>query len=464
MGVKEARTYTAAERWRAVLRAGEVGAVAAAHELGLPKGTVSCWAHLARKAGAGATAGLPAWVREKPPAPEESSGRAPAGTQSTAAGASVSEPPKAVVSEETREPTNAAASTSAPTGRRVARVYTPSERARALELADEIGVTKASRQLGISRFSIQEWRRKVRLHAAGKAQTSPVVGPDAPPGEERDHRILTVWRAHPGLGPSQVRNQLRRDGFKVSVHTVRVVLEEHGYVAPKVRRREVHDQRYEAIRPNQLWHTDFLQRFIHKQSVYTLLLLDDFSRFIVGWAMWDAERADAIIGAFERAAGRYGRPEMMMSDGGSAFRSWRGISRFTRVLEEYGVDQLIAKKAPTNGKLEVLNANVQKELFNVERFFDLGEAQRRLETWISFYNFRRTHHALGGLLVPADRYFGRADEVLAAIEAGRPHDGIAEPAPLGERLLDLFRVSSHGGELALHLMGQRLWPPATPGR
>ena len=462
MGVKAARKYTAEERQRAVERAKEIGTGAAARELGLPVGTVSCWAHLARKAKGGASCAVPAGLKDGEAQPQPS-GEAVTGPEEPA---SAGEPSTASAA-----PKDASASASsvspAATGaaaRHVARTYTPSERARALELADEVGIAKAARQLGTSRFAIRDWRRKARLHADGKASTSPVADSDAPSGDERDRRILEVWRAHPGLGPSQVRNQLRRAGFKVSVHTVRVVLEEHGYVSPKVRRREVHDQRYEAVRPNQLWHADFLQRFIHKQSVHVLLLLDDFSRFIVGWAMWDAERADAIIEAFECAMARYGRPEMMMSDGGSAFWAWRGVSRFTRLLEEYGVDQLIAKKAPTNGKLEVLNANVQKELFNIERFFDLGEAQRRLETWVSFYNFRRTHHALGGLLVPADRYFGRADQVLAAIEAGRPHDGLAEAAPIGERLLDLLRITSHGGELGLYLMGQRLWPPSTPGR
>jgi hypothetical protein len=132
------------------------------------------------------------------------------------------------------------------------------------------------------------------------------------------------------------------------------------------------------------------------------------------------------------------------------------VGQFTRLLEELEVDQLIARKPQSNGKLENLNANIQKELFNVEKFFDLGEAQRRLRAWVSFYNFRRTHHALGGLLVPADRYFGRADEVLAQLEAGHGVDGTAEPLPVGERLLDLFRVTSRGGQLEVWLMGQRL--------
>ncbi|MCC6309441.1 MAG: transposase, partial [Trueperaceae bacterium] len=120
---------------------------------------------------------------------------------------------------------------------------------------------------------------------------------------------------------------------------------------------------------------------------------------------------------------------------------------------------LIARKPQSNGKLENLNANIQKELFNVEKFFDLGEAQRRLRVCVSFYNYRRTHHAQGGLLVPADRYFGRADEVLAQLEAGHGVDAgslSGEPAPVGERLLDLFRVTSRAGQLEIWLMGQRL--------
>ncbi|MEW6280891.1 MAG: DDE-type integrase/transposase/recombinase [Candidatus Eremiobacterota bacterium] len=225
------------------------------------------------------------------------------------------------------------------------------------------------------------------------------------------------------------------------------MLEEHGYVTPKVRRQSVHDHRYEAVRPNHLWHMDFLHRHIHKQKVHVLLVIDDFSRFIVGAALWDGERVAIVQETFLDAVGRHGRPEKIMSDGGSAFYSWRGVGEFTRLLEELEVDQLIATTPQANGKLEVLNANIQKELFNQETFFDLGEAQRRLLAWIHFYNYRRTHHALGGLLVPADRYFGRADEVLAHIEAGHRPEGVAEPIAVVDRQLDLFRITSHRGQV-----------------
>jgi hypothetical protein len=89
--------------------------------------------------------------------------------------------------------------------------------------------------------------------------------------------------------------------------------------------------------------------------------------------------------------------------------------------------------------------------------------RRRLATHLHWYNHARTHHALGGLLVPADRYYGRVDEVLARIEAGAGRD-VNDLLDLRERCLDLFKVVSKGGVAEVWLMGQRLLElPAGPG-
>ena len=365
MGVRQgAREYSAEERRRGAAVALEKGPAAASRELGIPKGTLSCWVYVARQAAGDAELTAPAGLREAGCSASAASGasqpgdslkEAPAGRAGRRAEAGDQDAgrgPDAVCSPVADEGETEGVPKAKKSDRRVARVYTPSQRAEALERADEVGPVQASRELGISRFSIGEWRRKARLHAEGKLADSPVVGPDGDPAAERDRRILKEWKQHPGLGPSQVRNQLRRAGLKVSVHTVRKVMDEHGYVCPKVRRKEVHDQRYEAVRPDQLWHLDFLHRYIHKQKVYVLLLVDDFSRFIVGASMWDAERVAAVIETFEAAVARHGKPELAMSDGGSAFWAWRGVGKFTRLLEEYEVDQLIARVPQVNGKLE----------------------------------------------------------------------------------------------------------------
>lgn len=442
MGVGKVRTYTVAERQRAVEVTNRLGPGAASLELGIPKGTLSCWAFLSRR-GAELVGG--------PQASSEGAGPVAEAAQPAAEATMETAPaPKPAAAEP--------APTAEPTPANVAKIYTPSQRAQILEYAAKHGPAATSKKFKVSRFSIRDWKRKTAAAAAGGTAPAPTTGPDTNPADERERRVLHEWRAHPGLGPSQVRNQLRRAGYKVSVHSCRVVMEAHGYVTPTIR-REAADNNYEATRPNALWHMDFLHRHVHLQKVYVLLLIDDYSRFIVGAALWEGERVSAVIETFEESISRHGRPEKAMSDGGSAFYAWKGIGQFTRLLEELEIDQLIAQRPQSNGKLEVLNGNIQKELFNVEKFFDLGEAQRRLRAWVSFYNFRRTHHALGGLLVPADRYFGRADEVLAQIEAGHGVEAAnltGEPVPVGERLLDLFRVTSRAGQLEIWLMGQRL--------
>jgi putative transposase len=418
-----ASKYTHDEKRGALALAGESSVRKAAARLGIPAGSIFGWRHEAKRA---AERGED-WPRSPAPEPDED------GSPQDLAVALTQDEPRP---------------------RKVARVYTPSERARALEVAASKGITAASKELGISRFSLYEWRRKVRLAAEGKG-SSPVSGPDPEDIEaRRDREILSVWHEHPGLGPSQVRNQLRRKGIKVSVATTRRVMEDAGYRPPKVRRQD-HDQRFEAVRPNHCWHLDFVHRWIGRASTFTLILLDDHSRFVVGHGVDDAERADLVVKTFEEAVTRHGKPEMVLHDKGSAFWSWKGISRFSRLLQELDVGQIAAEHKEWNGKLENFNASLQKELFDPHRFYDVAEMKRRLAAHLHWHNHRRTHHALGGLLVPADRYYGRTEEVLARIESGAAGDA-SDVLQLRDRMLELFKVTSRGGKTEVWLMGQQL--------
>jgi transposase InsO family protein len=231
-------------------------------------------------------------------------------------------------------------------------------------------------------------------------------------------------------------------------------METAGYRPPKVQRLP-HDRRYEAVRPNHLWHLDFVQRYIGKSSTFTLILIDDCSRFVVGHGVDDAERAELVLCTLEEAVSRHGRPEMLMHDKGSAFWNWRGISRVTEFLTELGVDQIVAEHKEWNGKIEVFNANLHKEFFDAHRFYDVAEMRRRLAAHLHFYNTGRTHHALGGLLVPADRYYGRAQDVLARIEAGAGRE-LGDGIELQKRCLELFKVQSRDGIPEVWLLGQKL--------
>lgn len=452
MATGKRRRYTSEQR-RAVLATVRTrGVNGAAKEHGIAQSCVSRWAALARVTRGG---NAPTPAPAKTPVRRGSKPRV-ATLHAPSQKAEVAE--DVAGHEETAAPGKPTPSkpqvrrTSKP---RVAKQYTPSQKAEVVEHAAAHGVTSASATFGISRFSIYDWRRKVAKAAKGEGP-SPTSGP-APKDIEaqRDRELLDEWRKHPGLGPSQIVNQLRRRGIKVAVHTARRVMEDAGYRPPKVK-REPHDQRYEAVRPNHLWHLDFVHRHINRTSTFTLILIDDYARYVVGHGVDEgAERADMVIKTFEEAVERHGRPERVMNDRGAAFWSWRGISRFTDLLTEMGIDQVVAVEKEHNGKVEVFNANLHKELFDVQRFYDVADMRRRLAAHIHWYNHARTHHALGGLLVPADRYYGRVEEVLARIEAGAGRDA-SDLLDLRDRCLDLFKVTSRGGVPEVWLLGQKL--------
>jgi len=433
-GRSQRRQYTAEEKRKVVQDAERMGVCAAAKKHGVHQSNVSRWRTQSK---AEATS---------PSAPKR------AKTKRGGSAVKASRPTKTSKEKAEATPEKGTRATRS-SARRVAKKYTPTQIAQAIEYAAEHGVTAAAKELGMSRHAIHDWLSKARRAAVGDGP-SPTSG--AAPEDietQRDAEILAEWRRNPGLGPSQVRNQLKRKGVKVSTRTVRRVMEDAGYRPPRVKRTK-HDERFEAIRPNHMWHLDYVHRFINRANAHTLILLDDCSRFVTGHGVSDAERADFVIEVFEDAIERHGKPEMVLHDKGAAFWSWRGVSRFTAYLTELGIDQVVAEHKEWNGKLEAFNGNLHTELFDVQRFYDLAEMRRRLASHLHWYNHARTHHALGGLLVPADRFYGRADEVLARIETG---GGRELELDLRDRRLELFKVVTKDGVPEVWLMGHRLF-------
>jgi hypothetical protein len=66
--------------------------------------------------------------------------------------------------------------------------------------------------------------------------------------------------------------------------------------------------------------------------------------------------------------------------------------------------------------VESLIGTVRRELWDVEHFDDRQMAERRLVEFFDDYNERRAHMGIDGL-TPSDRFCGRGDKVLAAIDA-----------------------------------------------
>jgi transposase InsO family protein len=208
---------------------------------------------------------------------------------------------------------------------------------------------------------------------------------------------------------------------------------------------------------------DVLHFHVHSQRVYLILALDDHSRFVVGWGLLQRETMEDAIAVLEEAIRRYGKPEAILTDRGAAFHAWSGVSRFDRMLESYGIDhRLAAAHHPqTCGKVEALNKAIQKELISRVEFRNFLDAKEKIGAWIDSFNHERTHQGLGGVLVPADRFYGRADRVLERIQA---HHGGKRKGPVPaaleaseeDREISLFQVRLVGDNLELWLFGRHV--------
>ena len=280
-----------------------------------------------------------------------------------------------------------------------------------------------------------------------------------------EEKILKYWQEHPGLGPSQIQYQLKREGIKVSARAIRRVLIDNGYEKKtKIGTGEL--QRFEAERPNKLWQMDILDTWLDKQRLYLMLLLDDHSRFVVGYGLFTEATMGSAISVLRRAVNRYGKPESILTDRGMQFYSWRTMSRFQKLLEVLGIEQILARPhhPQTLGKVEALNKRVQNELLAKNHYERLSELEGSLRTWLYDYNHSRTHQGLkdpelGSVLVPADRYYGRVEEVLAKVRAKiagnnvDPYDYTKEIDNLSP--LEILRVMENKGNLEVWFCGRR---------
>src|SRR5207342_3423498 len=130
--------------------------------------------------------------------------------------------------------------------------------------------------------------------------------------------------------------------------------------------------------------------------VYLALVIDCFSRKIVGWAMADNYKTPLIQAAIRMAARNLALPSgaIFHSDRGSNYTS----EEFGKTLQELGIRQSVGRTGICydNSLAESTNGAVKVELVNREEYPTRAYAQKEVARYIElFYNSRRLHSWLG---------------------------------------------------------------------
>lgn len=282
-------------------------------------------------------------------------------------------------------------------------------------------------------------------------------------------KILEYKRRHPSMEPAQLRAQLKRfEGWRLSIKAIARVLKQHGYqlVHRGLRPTGPEPVRFEAPRRNALWQLDFVELHVEGLRLHLLVVLDDFSRFVVGHTLADSCTSEVVVATLGAAIARHGKPEVVRSDRGGAFTS----GELGRYLEAELIDHIVGRPyhPQGGGKVESVIGTVRRELWDVEHMEDRGAAERRLASFFEEYNERRAHLGIDGL-TPADRFFGRADRVLAAVDAlsRRRQGSLAQLVHQGDPLeelsgprarapLEVLRLVVVDGAVELRFCGARV--------
>jgi transposase InsO family protein len=282
-------------------------------------------------------------------------------------------------------------------------------------------------------------------------------------------KILEYKRRHPSMEPAQLRAQLKRfEGWRLSIKAIARVLTQNGYQLVHRGSRPTGPEpvRFEAPRRNALWQLDFAELHVEGLRLHLLVVLDDFSRFVVGHTLADSCSSEVVVATLGAAIARHGKPEAVRTDRGGAFTS----GELGRYLEAELIDHVVGRSyhPQGGGKVESIIGTVRRELWDVEHMEDRGAAERRLVSFFEEYNERRAHLGIDGL-TPADRFFGRADRVLAAIDAlsrhrqgslallSRQGDPVEElSGPHSRAPLEVLRLVVVNGEVELRFCGARV--------
>ncbi|MFZ0872080.1 MAG: IS3 family transposase [Rhodanobacter sp.] len=156
------------------------------------------------------------------------------------------------------------------------------------------------------------------------------------------------------------------------------------------------DRQFQASAPNQKWVADFTYLWTAEGWLYVAVVLDLYSRRVVGWSMQPQMTTQLVTDALMMAIWRRGQPDALLhhSDRGSQYTS----DRFQRLLGELGITCSMSRSGNCwdNSAMESFFKSLKTERTDGKVYRTRDHAKAEVFDYIErFYNNRRRHSTLG---------------------------------------------------------------------
>lgn len=298
--------------------------------------------------------------------------------------------------------------------------YSPAEKLEIIRLVDgsDIGVTRTLKELGVHKSTFYNWYERYQLH-----------GPEGL--SDKKHGNKQIWNKIPQREKEQIveialeKEELSArelawyitDHYEnyISESSMYRILREYGLMtAPAHIVLSASDEfKDKTSRPNQMWQTDFTYfKIIGWGWYYLSTVLDDYSRYIVGWELCKGMRAEDAESTVRKALAHANLPKdsrpKLLSDNGSSYIA----SEFKQFLNEEKMLGIHGRPLhpQTQGKIERYNRSLKNHI-NLENYYSTEELERAVEKFVEHYNHHRYHESINNL-TPAQVYYNKAAGVL----------------------------------------------------
>jgi putative transposase len=217
---------------------------------------------------------------------------------------------------------------------------------------------------------------------------------------------------HPTHGVLQMQDYLFLCSFIVNTKRVRRLLRLMGIMAlyPKRNLSKLGLAKYirpyllkglKIIRPNQVWGIDITYIPMANGFMYLTAIIDLYSRYIVGWDVFNSLNAENTLGVLKLAIDKHGKPDIINSDQGSQFT----CALWTEFIDEAKIKISMdgRGRATDNIFIERFWRTLKQDYVYLHPAESGTELYKGLRRYIIYYNNQKSHQGIGRI-TPAKLY------------------------------------------------------------